>query len=44
MDVPTGDLNRLERILFRMALVLGGLLIAARLATMFFLWYAHHPR
>ena len=44
MDIPGTELNRFERVLFRTALVLGGLLIAARLAAMLFVWYAHSPR
>jgi hypothetical protein len=44
VDAPNLELTRFERILFRMALVLGGLLIAARVAAMVFVWYAHFPR
>ena len=44
MDAPKVQLNGFERILFRTALILAGLLIVARLGAMLFLWYAHHPR
>jgi hypothetical protein len=44
MEHPGTQLNRFERVLFRTALVLGGLLIAARLAAMLFVWYASAPR
>ena len=44
MSTSTPEMNRFERILFRVALVLGGLLIGARLAAMVVVWYAHYFR
>lgn len=43
MAISNWQLNRFERILFRIALVLGGALITVRLAAMAVLWYVHHP-
>ena len=42
--MPTSDwqLNRFERILFRVAIALGAVLIAVRLGAMVALWFAHH--
>jgi hypothetical protein len=44
MAVSQWRLNSLERILFRIAVVLGVMLLAVRVGTMFVLWYIHHAR
>ena len=44
MATSSWQLNHFERILFRIALVLGGVLITVRLAMMVVLWYVHYPR
>lgn len=44
MAASNWQLNRFERILFRIALILGGVLVTVRLAAMVVLWYVHHPR
>jgi len=44
MTVSEPRMNRFERILFRVALVLGGLLVLARLGSMAVVWYLHHIR
>jgi hypothetical protein len=40
---PT-QLNRFERILFRVALGLGAILVAVRLAALIVVWYLHYIR
>lgn len=37
------QMNRFERILFRIALILGILLISIRLGAVIVVWYLHHP-
>lgn len=43
MAASNWHLNRFERILFKIALVLGAVLVTVRLAAMVVLWYVHHP-
>jgi hypothetical protein len=46
-DVMTGSgtqMNRFERTLFRIALVLAGTLITVRVGAMLLTWYLHHIR
>ncbi len=38
------QLNRFERILFGVALGLGAILVAVRLAAVVIVWYLHHIR
>jgi hypothetical protein len=38
------QMNRLERILFRIALALAGVVIAVRVGAIFVVWYLHHFR
>jgi len=42
MPASNWELNRFERILFRVAIVLGAVLIAVRIGTMIVLWFAHY--
>ena len=42
MAASNWQLNRFERILFRIALLLGAILVAVRLGAMVALWFAHH--
>jgi hypothetical protein len=42
MAVSGWQLNRFERILFKTALVLGGLLVVARIASVVILTFLHH--
>jgi len=42
MPASNSELNRFERILFRIAIVLGGILIAVRIGALIALWFAHH--
>jgi hypothetical protein len=44
MTAPEERMNRFERILFRLALVLGGLVVALRLGSILVMWYLHHVR
>lgn len=44
MAVPGFELNRLERLLFRAAVVLGGLLVIIRLGAVVVLALLHHQR
>jgi len=44
MAASNWQLNPFERILFRVALVLAGLLVAVRLAAVATVWYLHHLR
>lgn len=44
MAVPGLGLNRFERLLFRAALVLGGLLVVIRIGAMIVLTLIHHQR
>lgn len=44
MRVAEWQLNRFERILFRVALVVAALLVALRLGAVFVVWYLHHVR
>ena len=37
------QMNRFERILFRIAFALGILLISIRLGAVIVVWYLHHP-
>jgi len=43
MAISDWQMNRFERILFRIALVLGILLISIRLGAVLVVWYLHHP-
>jgi hypothetical protein len=38
------QLNRFERILFRVALGVGAIVVAVRLAAVVMAWYLHHVR
>lgn len=38
------QMNRFERVLFRIALVLAGILITVRVGAMLLTWYLHHVR
>jgi hypothetical protein len=38
------QMNRFERILFRIALLLAGTLITVRVGAMLLTWYLHHVR
>jgi len=38
------QMNRFERILFKAALVLAGLLVAVRVGFLAVVWYLHHIR
>jgi len=42
MPASNWQLNRFERILFRVAIVLGGILVAVRIGAMIALWFVHH--
>ena len=44
MMFPGAQLNCFERLLFRVAVVLAGLLILARIVAMVLLTFAHHTR
>ncbi len=44
MTATRVPLNSFERVLFKLALVLAGALILARLGAMFFVSYMHHAR
>ena len=44
MAVPGFELNRFERLLFRAALVLGGLLVIIRVGAVIVLALVHHQR
>lgn len=44
MAVSNWQLNPFERFLFRVALVLAGLLVAVRLGAVVIAWYLHHVR
>lgn len=44
MAVSGWQLNRFERLLFWAAVILGGMLIIARLGTMFMVTILHHAR
>jgi hypothetical protein len=44
MTTSGTQMNRFERILFRVALVLAGILITVRLGAMMLTWYLHHVR
>jgi hypothetical protein len=38
------QMNRFERVLFRIAVVLAGILITVRVGAMLLTWYLHHVR
>lgn len=42
MVASSWQLNRFERILFRVAILLGAVLVAVRVGAMIALWFAHH--
>lgn len=42
MPFSNWQLNRFERVLFRVAILLGAVLVAIRIGTMIALWFAHH--
>jgi len=42
MAASNWQLNRFERVLFRVAILLGAVLIAVRIGAMLALWLAHH--
>jgi len=44
MVVFDRQLNRFERVLFSVALVLAVLLVGVRIAAVVVMWYLHHPR
>jgi Mg/Co/Ni transporter MgtE len=44
MAVSEWRMNRFERILFRAALILAGLIVAVRLGAVVAIWYFHHYR
>ena len=44
MAIPGFELNRFERLLFRAALVLGGLLVIVRVGALVILALLHHQR
>jgi len=44
MVVINRQLNRFERVLFSVALVLAVLLVGVRIAAVVVMWYLHHPR
>ena len=44
MPVLERGMNRIERILFRVALVLAGLIIAVRICAVLVIWYLRHSR
>ncbi len=43
MAISLWQMNRFERILFRIALALGILLISIRLGAIVVVWFLHHP-
>ena len=43
MAISIGQMNRFERILFKIALTLGILLISVRLGAVIVIWYLRHP-
>jgi len=44
MAAPEWEMNRFERILFRLALVVAAVIVALRLGFIAVMWYLHHPR
>lgn len=42
MAASNWQLNRFERFLFRVAILLGAVLVAVRVGAMVALWFAHH--
>ena len=44
MVASQNPLNRFERVLFRVALAVGAILIAVRLTAVVAVWYVHHVR
>jgi hypothetical protein len=44
MSVSDWQMNRFERILFRVALSMAGLIIAVRIGAVLVFWYLHHVR
>jgi len=44
MAAYTEPMNRFERILFRIALVLAGVIVVIRLGFVLTVWYLHHVR
>jgi hypothetical protein len=44
MAISNWQLNPFERVLFRVALALAGLLVAVRLGAVAIVWYLHHLR
>jgi hypothetical protein len=44
MTASGPQMNRFERVLFRIAVVLAGILIAVRVGAMLLTWYLHHVR
>jgi len=43
MPVFNWQLNRFERVLFRVALALAGVLLAVRVGAIVLAWYVQHP-
>jgi hypothetical protein len=43
MAVSNWQLNRFERLLFRVALAVAVLLVAVRVGAVLAVWYLHHP-
>jgi hypothetical protein len=44
MAVSAWQMNRFERILFRVAVCLAGLIVAVRIGFVAVMWYLHHVR
>jgi hypothetical protein len=44
MSVSNWQMNRFERVLFRVALSLAALIIAVRIVAVLIFWYLHHVR
>ena len=44
MAVSEWQLNRFEKILFRVALALAAIIVAVRVGAIFVVWYLHHIR
>jgi len=44
MSTSEPQLNRFERILFRIALAIGIILVTVRIGAVALVWYAHHVR
>ena len=42
MPASNWQLNRFERVLFRLALLLGAVLLVVRIGAVVALWFAHH--